>query len=69
MFFYNNSNKSNKYNKFSKNIISDEMTFNVNNIPEFTDNFSQSLDNKGLNYKYENSTTYNFNRLFETLKK
>lgn len=63
LFFYNSSKKSNK------NIISDEMTFNVNNIPEFTDNFSQSLDNKGLNYKYENSTTYNFNRLFETLKK
>ena len=54
LFFYNSSKKSNK------NIISDEMTFNVNNIPEFTDNFSQSLDNKGL--KDNEADYYKINR-------
>ena len=66
LYYSNNLN-------FKKNIKNNESfsTFNLNNEnkPNFIKNYENIDFNKEPNYKYENITEYNFQRLFNQLKK
>jgi len=52
----------------NKNIYNKE-SFKENNLPNFVQDFNDIIYNNNPNYKYQNITQYNFERLFKKLEK
>jgi len=69
IYFYKNFNKKSKNIKNIESFFPWDFDKNTENKPNFVKNYEDINFDKKPNYRYENITQYNFNRLFEELKK